>query len=153
MRIGSAALIMLAVIAAGCSHHSQPKLATPTRAAAAPRPASAIPAQPVAAVWHLRAGLNVAALSCTGRGRVPVRAPYGQVLSRHRTLLAAAYSAEQRRQGSTFDRFQTRLYNRFSNQRHPAQFCREAASIARRAAAMDSPTLALNAGSLLGELR
>lgn len=153
MRKKIAALIVLAGLAAGCSHQPQPRLASSSRPLPAAKVASGIPAQPAAAVWHLRAGLNVAALSCKGRGRVPVRGPYGQVLSRHRALLAAAYNAEQRRQGGNFDRSETRLYNRFSNQRYPEQFCRDAASVARRAAAMDSPTLALNAGNLLGELR
>ena len=153
MRSSVAALFILTVLAAGCSQHVQPRLVSSRPPAAAPSSASAIPGRPAAAVWNLRAGLNVAALSCKGRGRVPVRGPFGQVLSRQRALLAAAYSAEQHRQGGNFDRFQTRLYNRFSNQRQPAQFCRDAASVTRRATAMDSPTLALNAGSLLRELR
>lgn len=153
MRKEIAALIVLAGLVLGCSHQPKPRLARSARPQPAAKVAAGIPAQPSAAVWHLRAGLNVAALSCKGRGRVPVRGPYGQVLSRHRALLAAAYSAEQRRQGGNFDRSETRLYNRFSYQRHPEQFCHDAASVARRAAAMDSPTLALNAGSLLSELR
>ncbi|MFM5894414.1 MAG: hypothetical protein ACKOQM_08290 [Novosphingobium sp.] len=152
MRKYVGALIVLAGITAGCSHHSQPRLASRPPSYAPPS-ATVIPAQPDVALWHLRAGLNVAALTCRGRGRVPVQGPYGQLLVRHRSLLAAAYNAEQRRQGAQFDRSETRLYNRWSNQRHPEQFCRDAASVARRAAAMDSPTLAANAGNLLGELR
>ena len=105
------------------------------------------------ALWHLRAGLNVAALACKGRGRIPVRGDYGRLLTHHRTLLAAAYSAELHRQGARFDRSETRLYNRFSNQHNPVQFCRDAASVAHRAAAMNSPSLAANAPSLLRELR
>lgn len=153
MRNKIAALIVLAGLTAGCSHQPQPRLASSLRPLPAAKVGAGIPAQPSAAVWHLRAGLNVAALSCKGRGRVPVRGPYGQVLYRHRALLAAAYSAEQHRQGGNFDRSETRLYNRFANQRNPEQFCRDAANVARRAAAMDSPSLALNAASLLGELR
>ncbi len=152
MRNYLGALIVLAGFTAGCSHQAQPRLASRPAPIAPPR-VTVIPAQPDTAVWHLRAGLNVAALTCKGRGRVPVRGVYAQLLVRHRTLLAAAYSAEQHRQGGNFDRSETRLYNRFSNQRHPEQFCRDAASVARRAAAMDSPTLAANAGSLLGDLR
>jgi len=152
MRKYAGALIVLAVLAAGCSHHPQARLASrPTIHALTP--VAVMPAEPPTSVWHLRAGLNVAALTCRGRGRVPVKGAYGQVLVRHRALLEAAYSAEQHRQGGQFDRSETRLYNRFSNQPHPEQFCRTAASVARRAAAMDSPTLAANAGSLLGELR
>lgn len=152
-----AAVAALVAALAGCSHTSTPRMASTARPAERPlarsAPTLAIPQQPGAAVWHLRAGLNVAALSCKGSGRVPVRGAYGQVLTRHKALLAAAYTAEQRRQGGSFDRSETRLYNRWSNQKHPEQFCRDAASVARRAAAMDSPTLAANAGNLLGELR
>ena len=144
-----AVLAALAVFTAGCSHRAQPRLAASKPLAV---PLAAI-AEPGAAVWNLRAGLNVAALACKGRGRVSVRGHYGRLLTRHRTLLASAYSAEQHRQGARFDRSQTRLYNRFSNQPNPVQFCRDAASVARRAVAMDSPTLAVNARGLLGELR
>jgi hypothetical protein len=151
MRNYIGALIVLAGFTAGCSHHSQARLASRPASYAPPRAAS-FPAQPDASLWHLRAGLNVAALTCRGRGRVPVQSVYGQLLVRHRTLLAAAYSAEKRRQGAQFDRSETRLYNRWSNQHHPEQFCRAAASVARRAAAMDSPTLAANADNLLGEI-
>ena len=152
MRNYLGALIVLAGFTAGCSHNPQPRLASRPASYAPPRTA-AFPQQPDAALWHLRAGLNVAALTCRGRGRVPVQSVYGQLLVRHRTLLAAAYSAEQHRQGTQFDRSETRLYNRWSNQRHPEQFCRDAASVARRAVAMDSATLTANAGNLLGDLR
>jgi hypothetical protein len=152
MRKSIGALIVLAGFTAGCSHHPQPQMVSRPAPHALPV-AAAIPAEPTTAVWHLRAGLNVAALTCRGRGRVPVQAVYSQLLVSHRTLLAAAYSAERQRQGTQFDRTETRLYNRFSFQRNPEKFCRDAASVARRAAAMDSPTLAANAGNLLGELR
>lgn len=152
MRNHIGALFVLARFTASCSHPSQPRLASRPATYAPPR-LVAIPAEPGAAVWHLRAGLNVAALTCRGRGRVPVQSVYGQLLVRHRTLLAAAYSAEQHRQGAQFDRSETRLYNRWSNQRYPEQFCRDAANVARRVVAMDSLTLAANAGNLLGDLR
>jgi hypothetical protein len=120
----------------------------------APAPAAlpvAIPGSNHAALWRLRAGLNVAALTC--RTRTPVAPAYGRMLSRHRTLLADAYRAEQRRLGiSGLDREQTRTYNRFSNQRSPAQFCRSAADIAKQAAAMPSANLAPVARSLAGRL-
>ena len=139
------AVAAFAVLAA-CSH-GQPQTAK-SRPLAAP-PASADPNE---AVWHLRAGLNVAALLCKGRGRVAVAPGYARLLDRHRGLLAAAYSAEQRRHGSGFDRHQTRLYNRFANPRDPARFCRSAAGVASRSAAMSSPDLSRRASALLGEL-
>ena len=91
-----AVLAALAVFTAGCSHRAQPRLAA-RKPLAVPRAAIA---EPGAAVWNLRAGLNVAALACKGRGRVSVRGHYGRLLTRHRTLLASAYSAEQHRQGA-----------------------------------------------------
>ena len=154
------ALALLAALAA-CSGSKEKQVngryslpPPPTRTAAAP-PATPRPAARVEAgeaVWHLRAGLNVAALSCKGRGRTPVAGHYSRVLTRHKTLLTQAYVAEQRRYGKGLDRHQTQLYNRFSNQRNPVRFCAAAASVAKRAAAMDSPGLASNARSLLGEI-
>lgn len=159
-------------VLAGCA--SQPQAQSQSRAAAArplppwpeapgkpaptARPAAPMRAAPVAiadpseAVWHLRAGLNVAALMCKGRGRVSVAGDYARLLSRHRGLLASAYSGEQKRHGSGLDRHQTRLYNRYSNQRDPAGFCRSAAGVAKQAAAMDSPSLSRSAGRLVGDL-
>lgn len=117
--------------------------------APAPRPAAVEASE---AVWHLRAGLNVAALSCRGKGRTPVAGHYSRLLTRHKALLAQAYAGEQRRYGKGLDRHQTQLYNRFSNQRSPERFCTAAASVAKRAVALDSPGLAANARSLLGEI-
>ncbi len=108
--------------------------------------------EPGEAVWHLRAGLNVAALSCRGKGRTPVAGSYAKVLSRHKALLAQAYAGEQRRYGKGLDTHQTRIYNRFSNQKNPVQFCATAASVAKQVVTMDSPSLALNARNLLGRI-
>lgn len=120
-------------------------------APSAPMRVSSTP-EPGEELWHLRAGLNVAALSCRGRGRAAVAGAYSQVLSRHRALLAKAYAVEQRRHGKSLERHQTQLYNRFSNQRDPVKFCARSASVAKRAAAMNSPALAANARGLLGEI-
>lgn len=123
----------------------------------APRPLAAsssakYAAPPSEAVWHLRAGLNVAALSCRGRGRTSVVGAYSRMLTRHRILLAQSYAAEQRRHGASLDRHQTQLYNRFSNQRSPERFCRNASAVASRINAMDSPSVSANAAQLLNEL-
>jgi hypothetical protein len=78
---------------------------------------------------------------------------YSRMLTRHRTILDAAYRAEQRRYGgASFDKHQTRLYNRFANQRSPERFCQAAASVAVRANGMDSATLSPASPRLLGEL-
>ncbi|MBW8753691.1 MAG: hypothetical protein JF595_06000 [Sphingomonadales bacterium] len=127
----------------------------------APRPSPALrqtddspPAGSSEAVWGLRAGLNVAALSCRGRGRQPVAGDYARLLTRHRGLLAAAYRQEQGRRGvSAFDRQQTRIYNSFANQPSPMRFCSAASAAAQRANRLDSAAFALAAPRLLGELK
>jgi hypothetical protein len=153
MRVAPA-IGLLAALAA-CSGHAPPQVnrgySLPPSAQAAPQ-SRAASVEPGEAVWHLRAGLNVAALSCRGRERTPVAGQYARVLSRHKGLLAQAYAGEQRRYGAGLDRHQTQLYNRFSNQRNPVNFCAAAANVAQRAAAMDSPALASSARNLLGEI-
>ena len=122
--------------------------------AARPQPAGEAPARPSGAVWDLRAGLNVAALSCRGGGRRPVASDYARLLTRHRALLAAAHRQEQGRVGvQAFDRQQTRVYNSFANQRSPARFCTAASTVAQRANGIDSAALATAAPRLLGELK
>ena len=104
-------------------------------------------------VLKLRAGLNVAALSCRGRGMPAVTPAYGQMLSRHRALFAAAYRTETQRLGqSGLDRQQTRLYNRFANQASPGNFCRSAAQLANQASSMDSPRLASASPQMVAQL-
>lgn len=142
---------------AACAGKPQPQQvrhSLPPRHASLPplpqsKPALADPGE---AVWHLRAGLNVAALSCKGRGRTPVAGSYSRFLGRHKALLSNAYAAEQRRHGKALDRHQTQLYNRFANQRNPSKFCAASASVAQRAVAMDSTALAANARRLLAEI-
>lgn len=111
-----------------------------------------ITGEPGEAVWHLRAGLNVAALSCRGGGRDQVAGAYSRLLGHHRTLLAAAYASEQRRYGGGLDRHLTQVYNRFALQRSPDEFCSAASDVANRAAAMDSAALSDQARQMLGEL-
>lgn len=144
----------LAACAGKPPQQQQARYSLPPRHASLPplvQPKAAL-ADPGEAVWHLRAGLNVAALSCKGRGRTPVAGLYSRFLGRHKSLLSNAYAAEQRRHGAALDRHQTQLYNRFSNQRSPAKFCATSASVAQRAGAMDSAALAANARRLLGEI-
>lgn len=136
----------LAALALGACSQQQDR----PRGTAAPVKA-AVPSE---AVWHVRVGLNVAALSCRGKGRTPVAAAYRQVLSRHAKLLDAAHGAEQKRYGASgYDRHATRLYNRFANQRSPTRFCSTAAEVAKRAGAMDSAAFASAAPAMLGQLR
>jgi hypothetical protein len=104
-------------------------------------------------VWRLRSGLNVAALSCKNSAHKEVVPSYSEMLTRHKSLLAAAYKSETQRHGvKGFDRSQTVVYNRFSNQASPDTFCRTAADVAQQSNAMDSAALSANASSLVAEL-
>lgn len=152
-----AAIILASITLASCGRHERPVAASrpaPLKGAASAAAAPASLTSGTAAVWNLRAGLNVAALSCRGSGRRPVAGDYARLLTRHRGLLDAAYRTEQGRQGvSAFDRQQTRVYNGFANQASPARFCMTASAVAQRANGLDSPALALAAPKMLGELR
>ena len=156
--------VALAGLAAGCARESSPRVAVaqpvarPAAAPAyrAPAPVQRAPAESLAepseAVWHLRAGLNVAALTCRGKGRAPVSPGYTRLLARHKSLLASAYNQEKKRHGGGLDRHLTKVYNRFAYQPKPEVFCREAAATLAEANALDSPGLARAAPKLLSRL-
>lgn len=142
---GAAALAL--VLLSACSARQEPP-----HPAARPAPVAAA-LQGNEAVWHLRAGLNVAALSCRGRGRPAVAGEYRQLLSRHDRVLAASYRSEMQRHGqSGLDRHQTQIYNRFANQRSPERFCATAQGVARQALAMNAVQLSGQAPRLVSQL-
>lgn len=155
--IAAAGVAGACLVLAGCGRPEKSVRSAPPapRQAAAPAQAGeALRGGASEAVWRLRAGLNVAALSCRGRGRQPVASEYARMLSRHRSLLATAYRQEQSRQSlSAFDRQQTRLYNVFANQASPAHFCNTARVVAQRANGLDSAALASAAPRLVSELQ
>ena len=140
---------ILAAMAVACVGHGAAVHAKTMRIANLQPPAVTAASE---SLWHLRAGLNVAALSCRGSGRESVAPDYSRLLSRHRGLLASAYAAEQRRYRAGMDRHQTQLYNRFAFQPKPDQFCRSAALVASEANGLDSPALARAAPRLLSRL-
>jgi hypothetical protein len=143
-------LVAASGLLASCAGRSDE---SPRSASAAESRASASPGSAAPSVWGLRAGLNVAALTCRGRSRADVAPAYRRLLTHHRELLASAYQAErQRRGGAAFDREQTRVYNRFANQRSPESFCRTAANVAKQASEMDSARLRPAAPHLLAQL-
>ena len=145
-------IALVAALALGACSQQQGRPRAQSKAPA-PRPAAKA-AAPSEAVWHLRIGLNVAALSCRGQGREPVAGAYRQVLSRHAALLKAAHEAEQKRHGqSGYDKHATQLYNRFANQRSATRFCSTAAAVARRASSITSLAFADEAPDMLGQLR
>lgn len=97
---------------------------------------------PLETVWHLRAGLNVAALGCQTRSGPEIVSAYNSLLARQKAVLKAAYDAKAERyrsQGGNWQRaldtHMTRLYNHFASPDAQARFCTEAMTVAREALA------------------
>jgi hypothetical protein len=123
--------------------------ATRTPAPPPERPAPAQPLSPIhqnldphETLWHIRAGLNVAALSCAGRVGPGIITDYNAFLKAKQALLAAAYeqlSADYRAKGGnwqrTLDSDMTKLYNHFASPTAQAAFCDAAAAEVKRAIA------------------
>ncbi|WP_254605212.1 hypothetical protein [Sphingomonas bacterium] len=158
MRVIHWPLPLLILALAGCATHSVPVVV-----AVAPPPVEVVPGPPLppgatpgmlvpqrladgsfptpnqgrtgaAAIWHLRAGLNVAALSCPGSEGAAIRAGYNAWLKRAKTPLAraqASYASQYRGQPITsgYDYAMTRLYNFYSQTPVRPAFCTAAAGI------------------------
>ena len=110
---------------------------------------------PAATMWHLRAGLNVAALACRSDEATTV-ARYNAFLSAHRAELAAAeatYAAEFRAAGGDwrdrYDDAMTRLYNYYATPPAHAAFCGVAAGLLADATASPGQGLAAFAAERL----
>ena len=110
-----------------------------TIAAATPASATAFAQSlsPAAAAWHLRSGLNVAALACRGPEEGAIVAGYNRLLSDRRAELAEVYRAVSREYGSAsaFDAAMTRLYNTFAQPAAQAALCANALTVLDAAAA------------------
>ena len=99
-----------------------------------------------AAIWHLRAGLNVAALSCPGEEGATIRAGYNGWLQRDKMALAhvaTGYAVEYRTAaaGSGYDDAMTRLYNFFSQTPVRPGLCAAAARIVAELPSIDAAAL------------
>jgi cell division septation protein DedD len=160
--------LAFATLLAGCAHQSRPVVfSTPAPVAVAePRPPAgaakglSLPSVDAAghyatinsgvsdkeAVWHFRAALNVAALSCTDQS---IRDNYNQLLKSRKAVFASAYASETARlHGSALDQHQTRLYNFFAQPPAKIGFCRAAdaeASQAVSVSAAEFPAYAVKA--------
>ncbi|MEP2101924.1 MAG: hypothetical protein ABJP02_10490 [Parasphingorhabdus sp.] len=96
---------------------------------------------PLETLWHVRAALNVAALSCTGPQYARLVSDYNAFIGNNKKYLRNANNAiiskYRREQGSGYkkvhDRHQTSLYNywSFSPLRRP--FCDQAVQVSQRA--------------------
>jgi cell division septation protein DedD len=88
------------------------------------------------AIWHFRAALNVAALSCTDQS---IRDNYNQLLKTRKAVFAAAYASETARlHGAALDQHQTRLYNFFAQPPAKIGFCRAADAEATQAVSVSA---------------
>lgn len=130
--------IISAALLAGCVGRPEPVTVAPPPAAA-PVLAEAPPPAPTpinaglsdaATLWHLRAGLNVAALACRGPDEAVLVARYNTLLARHAATLKAAeaayaaeYAAATPQGRDRYDDQMTRLYNFFGQARGRAAFC------------------------------
>lgn len=92
-----------------------------------------------ASLWHLRAGLNVAALSCPAADGAAITAAYNAMLVAHAAELKtaeASYAAEYRAASAAadwrdrYDDAMTRLYNFFSQTPVRPAFCAAARGVA-----------------------
>jgi hypothetical protein len=155
--------LMTGLLLASCAHHrTNVAVETPTAPSAAPRPvlapqfAAVVPPakatdgryrtinygiDPVQTEWHVRAALNVAAIGCRGAADGALVTAYNTMLTRQKTVLAAANSAVEakfRAAGgnwqSAHDAYMTRLYNFFSQPAAKSEFCAVADRIAPEAA-------------------
>lgn len=126
-----------------------PVVAPVAEAPPAPTPINA-GLSPAATLWHLRAGLNVAALACRTQDLAP---GYNALLAREAASLRAAeaaYAAEFQAQGGAwrqrYDDEMTRLYNFWGGAQGRDGLC------ATAAAALADPAVATDAGAQLAAL-
>jgi hypothetical protein len=113
-------------------------------------------------LWNLRAGLNVAALSCQGSAYLRAAPNYNGILAHHSVELAQAYTALnnyfKRINGpvkgqKAFDDFSTITYNNFSPVQALTGFCQTAADIEKSALATPKGELLNLAMRRMRELR
>ena len=136
------AIAAVAALLSGCAGKPVAiAVAPPVPVVAAPAPVepAATPINaglsPAATLWHLRAGLNVAALACRGPDEAVLVARYNALLAREAAALKAAeatYAAEYQASGGEwrdrYDDAMTRLYNFFGQARGRDAFCRAAST-------------------------
>jgi hypothetical protein len=94
-------------------------------------------------LWNMRAGLNVAALSCQFSPYLRTVATYNAILAHHSRELAAAYTVLEgyfrrvngRNGPRMFDQYSTNTYNGFSTMEAQFGFCQMAARLGKEALA------------------
>ncbi len=162
-------VLMGALLVAGCSGEVR-QSASIRPAPNAPPPPTIVPSKPSAsinanlseqeALWHLRSGLNVAALSCRTGKLAGIASSYNRMLARHKAALAAANAAEiapfRARYGakwsSAYDTHATRLYNFFAMPTSQAQFCVTAHQVLAKATVMPPDSITSYAPVALAQI-
>ena len=165
-RIGwTGAMASTALLLASCAHR-RPAEPAPPPPVVEPTPAPTPAAPPPEtinshlgeqeALWHVRAALNVAALSCGRTAAGATLTPdYNRLLLQRKTVLAAAYRDEQQRFDAApggLDHHMTLLYNYFAKPGTQANFCPMAAAVATEMTALPADALAAAAGPALARL-
>lgn len=167
---GLLALSGAAVALASCTTapKAPPKLETivvplPPNVEAAPPPAP-LPSGPLTRseaedLWHLRSGLNVAALLCDPKAFAMLAPNYNRLLRTHKLLLTSAvekelalFRAEGKKWQAAYDTHMTKVYNQYSLTRKRPEFCTAAADISAEAADAMAEALTQRATLLLMRL-
>jgi len=112
-------------------------------------------------LWNMRAGLNVAALSCQFSPYLRTVGNYNAIIAHHSRELAAAYTVLEgyfrRVNGRTgprlFDQYSTNTYNGFSTMEAQFGFCQMAARLGKEALATPKGQFGQFSGRHLRELR
>jgi hypothetical protein len=108
-----------------------------------PMPRATAPEYRAHLLWNLRAGLNVAALSCQFSPYLRTVANYNAILAHHSRELASAYTVLEgyfrrvngRNGPRIFDQYSTNTYNGFSTMEAQFGFCQTAARLGKEALA------------------
>jgi hypothetical protein len=137
-----------------------PGMAIPARLADGSYPTPNRQLTAAGALWHLRAGLNVAALACRGADETMLVGRYNALLSAQKAALATAQKAleaEYRAAGAKdwrdrYDDAMTRLYNFYSQTPARTRFCEAAGRVLADIQAMPAAEFATLAPARLGEL-
>ncbi|WBO23398.1 hypothetical protein [Sphingomonas abietis] len=172
--------LVAGLLLSSCSHHHPVAVETAPATVLAPKPQLAAnltaivpPAttadghyrtinygiDPIQTEWHVRAALNVAAIGCRSAADGALVAAYNAMLSRQKTVLAAANTSVEarfRKAGgnwqSAHDAYMTRLYNFFSQPAAKPGFCAVADEIGPQAAAVPTGEFATFAATALPKL-
>ena len=127
-------------------------------------PSAPIPKLPITQsegedLWHLRSGLNVAALVCDNKTFTQLIPGYNAMLRTHKALLLTAatteiaqFRANGRDWQARYDTHMTKVYNSYSVTQERARFCDAASGIVGEAADLASDVLAKRATEFLARI-